>query len=369
MKNKRFFSAFCIVILTVTGCNSKKKEQTEVPAQSYPVAIMTMQTAELETVYPAVIKGQEDIEIRPRVDGFIDAIYVDEGSFVKKGEILFKINSPSSEQLFATEKAAVNSAKAQLNTAEVDVNRMRPLAEKGIISPVQLKAYENTYQSAKASLQQAQAALENARATLSWTTVTSPVDGVVGTIPYRKGSLVSNANLLTTVSNIKNVYAYFSLNEKELMSFLNDTEGENQVEKIKNLPPVTLMLADGSVYPQKGEVETIAGIVDATTGSVNFRAKFSNEQGILRSGASANVSIPEKIDSVFIIPQKATFEQQDKVLVYKVKNNTAKQAVIAVKAMPDGKNYAVTHGISLGDTIITDGVATLRDGKKINIEK
>ncbi len=367
MKAKRLI-LIIFILLTFTGCRNKQDTHT-ISVQDYPVAVMSKQTAELENIYPAIIKGQEDIEIRPRVDGFIDAIYVDEGSVVKKGQTLFKINSPVSEQSFATEQEAVNSAQAQLNTAELDVNRIRPLADKGIISPVQLKTYENAYESAQASLKQAQAALTNARATLSWTNVSSPVDGVVGTIPYRQGSLVNSTNLLTTVSNIKQAYAYFSMNEKDLMLFLKDASGNTQADKIKNLPLVTLIMADGSIYPEKGKVETISGVVDVSTGSVNFRAEFSNEQGLLRSGSSGKISMPQDIDNVFVIPQKATFEEQDKILVYKVKQDTVKQMVITAESMPGGKYYAVTGGLSDGDTIVIDGIATLHDGMRIGIQK
>lgn len=372
MDTKKNLLLLLLVPLIIAGCTGKGKrgKQTESLAQlpqQYPTAVMSRETARLELVYPVVIKGKEDIEIRPRVDGFIDTIYIDEGSMVRRGQVLFKINSPVSEQAFATEQAAVNSAMAQLNTAQVDVNRIRPLAEKGIVSPVQLKTYENAYESAQSTLSQAKAALKNARTTLSWTDVSSPVDGMVGTIPYRIGSLVNSSNLLTTVSNISQVFAYFSMNEKDLMLFLLGVDGHTQAEKIRNLPPVTLILSDGSVYSEKGKVETISGVIDVSTGSANFRAKFPNKEGVLRSGSSGKISIPQELDNVFVVPQKATFEQQNKLLVYKVLGDSVKEAVVTARAMPDGKNYAVTEGLATGDTIVTDGVATLRQGEKIRI--
>lgn len=364
MKTKSIISGL-LTSLIMISCGSNNESKPNEQKTEYPVITVTKQNANLQSVYPATIKGQEDIEIKPRIDGFIEAIYVDEGSVVKAGQALFKINSPSSEQSLTSAKAQVSSAKAQVNTARVDVERIRPLAEKGIVSEVQLLTYENTYESALATLEQANATLKNAQATVSWTTVTSPVDGVVGSIPFRKGSLVNNSNTLTTIANINNVYAYFSLNEKNMMSFLENLEGVTQSEKIRNIPPVTLILADGSEYSEKGKIETITGSVDITTGSANFRAEFPNKTGQLRSGTSGKIIIPRTLENVLVIPQKATFTQQDKVLVYKIEGDSAVQKIITVTSMPDGQSYAVTKGLTENDKIVLDGVATLSNGKKI----
>lgn len=359
-----------ILALTMfASCGSNNQTNQEAPEQEYPVMALSKQDANMQSVYPATIKGQEDIEIRPRVDGYIEAIYVDEGSVVKAGQALFKINSPSSEQALTSARASVNSEKAQVNTAKVNVDRYRPLAEKGIVSEVQLQTYENAYETALASLQQAEATLKNAQATMSWATVTSPVDGVVGEIPYRKGSLVSSNNTLTTIANTGNVYAYFSLNERKLMDFLDGVEGTTQSEKIKNMELVSLILADGSEYEEKGKIETITGTIDVTTGSANFRAEFTNKSGKLRSGTSGKIIIPKTLNNVYVIPQKATFSQQDKVLVYKVEGDSVKQQIISVQTMPNGQDYAVTAGLTDNDKIVSDGVATLRNGMKITVKE
>lgn len=356
-----------LVALLLVSCG-KKQEAAKEEAPVYPTAVLSAQDAVLESVYPATIKGQEDIEIRPRIDGFIEAIYVDEGAPVRKGQALFKINSPMSIQALTSAQAAVNSAQAALNTALLNVERIRPLAEKGIVSNVQLQTTENAYQSSKASLAQAQATLSNAQATVSWTNVISPVDGIIGAIPYRLGSLVDKANVLTTVANTNNVYVYFSLNEKDLMEFLQNAPGKTEAEKIKNMPELTLILADGSVYPEKGKVSTISGLVNTSTGSVSFRADFPNPLGLLRSGTSGKISIPKHLENVLVIPQKATFAQQDKVLVYKVQGDSVVQAPISVLQVPGGQDYAVTAGLSSGDRIVTDGVITLRNGMKIKVQ-
>jgi len=367
MKTKVILSG-AIVLLGLASCGNSNQSSHEATVQEYPVMTVNRQDANMQSVYPATIKGQEDIEVKPRVDGYIEAIFVDEGSVVRAGQALFKINSPASEQSLTSARAAVNSEKARVNTAKVDVDRYRPLAEKGIVSEVQLLTYENAYETALAALQQAEATLKNAQATMSWTTVTSPVDGVIGSIPYRKGSLVNSNNTLTTIANTGNVYAYFSLNERKLMDFLDGVEGSTQSQKIANMPPVTLVLSDGSEYGERGRIETITGTVDITTGSANFRAEFPNKSGKLRSGTSGKIIIPKVLDDVFVIPQKATFSQQDKVLVFKMEGDSVKQQLISVHTMPNGQDYAVTGGLTDGDKIVSDGVATLRNGMKIAVK-
>ena len=366
MKEKMIFGGV-IALLLLTSCGNNTNTNQQTGAQEYPVMSLVRQQADMQSVYPATIRGQEDIEVKPRVDGYIEAIYVDEGSVVKVGQALFKINSPASEQALASAKAAVNSQRAKVNTAKLDVDRYQPLADKGIVSEVQLQTYKNAYETALAELQQAEATLRNAEAIVSWTTVTSPVDGIAGSIPYRTGSLVNSSHTLTTIANTGNVYAYFSLNERKLMDFLDGLDGESQSDKIKNTPTVSLILADGSQYGEKGRIETITGTVDITTGSANFRAEFPNGSGKLRSGTSGKIIIPKILDNVFVIPQKATFRQQDKVLVFKLEGETATQQIITVQSMPNGQDYAVMEGLSDGDRIVSDGLATLRQGMKISI--
>ncbi len=355
------------ILLTSCGHSSGSGNKAGT-SDSYPTLTVSKQTATLERTYPVTLKGEQDIEIKPRVDGFIESIFIDEGSTVKAGQALFKINSPASVEALAIAEAVLASAKAKVNTARIDVDRYRPLAEKEIVSPLQLKAYENAYETAVAAQKQAEATLANAKAGIAWATVTSPIDGVVGTIPFRQGSLVNSGSVLTTVSSINNVYAYFSMNEKELMELLNNTDGNSENEKIKNLPELKLVLADNSIYRHEGKIETISGIVDTQTGSVNIRAFFPNKELLLKSGSMGKIIIPRKVDNVYIIPQKATFSQQDKTVVYKVRNDSVFQILISVISLPDGQNYAVTGGLQEGDQIVTDGIATLSQGKKITYE-
>lgn len=369
MKLTKVISGASALLLVMVSCGGNKNNSAEPQTpQKYPTTVITRQDITLQSVYPVTIKGKEDIEVRPRIDGFIDAIYVDEGSVVKKGQILFKINSPQAEQSLTTAQASVKSAKAQVNTAKVNVNRIRPLAEKGIIGMVQLETAEDSYQTALAGLAQAEAALKNAQATMSWTNVSSPVDGLVGEIPLRQGSLVNSSNILTSIANTSNVFTYFSLNEKDLTAFLNRLEGKTQAEKIKNIPEVTLTLADGTVYEHTGKIETITGSVNITTGSASFRAEFPNHEGKLRSGTSGKISIPRHMQDAIVIPQKASYAQQNKTLIYLVQGDSVVQKVISVLPTPDSKSYVVTDGLKDGDRVVTDGIATLNHGKKISVE-
>lgn len=360
--------------LILTACGAKSDKAGSASGRVYPVQEVKRQTAILESVFPVSLRGEEDAEIKPRVSGYIEKVFVDEGAVVSKGQALFSINSPTSEQDLASAKAALASAEASLKTAQLDVERVRPLAAKEIVSNVQLQTYENALTTARARHNKAQVALRAAQATTSWTTVSSPIDGVVGSIAYRSGNMVTSATTLTTVSKTGKVFAYFSLDEKALTELLSKLAGNTQQEKINNIPAVTLHLADGSVYPEKGKIATIAGAVNVQTGSISLRAEFPNRGGLLRSGASGKISIPRELPDVFVIPQKATFAQQTKTVMYRVVRDQANQSdstvqtMISVLALPDGKSYAVTAGLNEGDRIVLDGVATLGNARKIATE-
>lgn len=367
MNTKSIILGGGLLLLTISSCGSKQNANTA-EKKEYPTMVTQAQDIDVFVEYPTVIKGQEDVDIKPRLEGLIEEIYVDEGATVKKGQKLFRINSPQTVQSLANAQQALVSAQAQVNTAKLNVDRMSGLAEKNIISDVQLQSYQNAYQSAIAAEGQAKAQVTNAMAISGWMTVTSPVDGKVGTINYRLGSLVTTSTTLTTVANIENIYTYFSLNEKTLMDMLKNLDGRTDAEKIRQIPEVTLILANGTVYPEKGRVETISGVINTSTGSANFRARFPNQSGLLRSGTSGKVQIPRALKNVLVIPQKATFEIQNKTLVFMAQGDSVMQKTIEIVPIPGGASYAVTDGLNAGDRIVTDGVATLKNGQKINIK-
>jgi len=371
--NKQSFLSLLAASIVIASCGKKddKAAQAAAAAQVKEYKTLTLQpeSATLYTDYPASIQGQQNIEIRPRVEGYIDKIFVDEGSVVKAGQPLFKINAPQFEQEVRTATASIKSAQAAVSSAKLAVNKVKPLVEKEIISKYELETAQYNYESAMATLAQANASLVNARTNLGYTTVTSPVNGVVGSIPFRLGSLVSSntADPLTTVSSIGNVYAYFAMNEKVLLDF---TQGAGTLaQKIKQLPQVSLVLSDGSAYAEKGRIETVNGLINTETGSVNIRARFPNPRGVIRSGSSTTVRIPNEVKDGLIIPQSATFELQDKIFAVTVgKDGKTKNVNITILNNSAGNYYVVTNGLQAGDQIVLEGVASLKEGTQIKAQ-
>jgi membrane fusion protein (multidrug efflux system) len=363
-----------ISILALSACGGSNKQQAAAAAQppaAYQVFTISAQSATLNSDYPATLQGEQNIEIRPKVDGFVDKIYIDEGAVVKKGQLLFRISAPQYQQDVNNYAAAISSAEADVSSAELTVNKTRPLVEGNIISHYELESAENTLKSRRAALAQAKANLATAKVNLGYTAITSPVDGVVGTLPYKTGSLVSstNTNPLTTISNIGKMYAYFSLNEKQLLDFSRNVKGSTLNQKLANTPQVTLILSDASVYPEKGRIETIAGLINTETGSASFRASFPNPVGLIRSGGSASVRIPQQIKDGILIPQKSAYELQGKHFVYVVdQNNMVKNAEIEIMSLTAGQYYVVTSGLKNGDKVVLDGTTSLKDSTRIKPE-
>jgi len=338
-----------ILPLLAVSCKDTGGGQAATQTQEYATLLLRRGVAETHETYPVSIRGEVDAEIRPRVEGLIEEVLVDEGATVKAGQALFRIDSPSSEMALRTARANVHSARAAVSTAEIDVERYRPLAAEGIVSEVRLRTYENALRTAVAALEQAEAELKNAEEVAGWATVTSPVDGVVGPIHYRTGSLVDASRTLTTVASTEDVFAYFSLNEKKLQRFL-------------------LRLADGSEYAETGRVETVTGTVDGTTGAATFRVRFPNPSGALRSGASGNIVIPDRVEDALVIPQTATVSIQDRIIVFKVREDSVFRQNILVEAI-DGDRYRVLSGLAEGERIVTEDVHSLGEGQRIRIRE
>lgn len=356
--------AYLTLCLALVGCGNK----TQIPQASNEYAVREIKTTEcnLSTSYPATIKGIQDIEIRPKVSGFITKVHVDEGDFVRRGQVLFSIDRVQYEAAVKSAEAAVRVARTAVSTQKLTVKNKKMLHEKKIISDYDMEMAENQLASAEAELASARAQLIDARNNLSFCSVTSPSDGVVGTIPYRVGSLVSSstAEALTTVSNISKMYVYFSMTEKQLLEYTKGADGVKGA--LAAIPAVSLQLADGSTYNQTGKVTNVSGVIDIATGSVSMRATFDNPQKILRSGGSGSVVFPIHMDNAILVPQKATYEIQDKHFVYVVgKDNKVKNTEITVLPQNDGTNYVVTGGLKAGERIVIEGVNTLSDGMAI----
>ncbi len=352
------------LLLALVSCGEKQG----MPEANNEYAVITVQAtdAQLETSYPATIKGLEDIEIRPKVSGFITKLCVDEGDFVRKGQPLFQLERVQFEAAVRSAEANVNVIKTNIKTQELNLENKRMLHGKGIISNFDLQSAENQLESLKAQLAQAQAGLTDARNNLSYCTVTSPVSGVVGSIPYRLGSLVSASTPqpLTTVSNIETMYAYFSMTEKQMLALTREKGGI--AAAMDKMPAVKLQLADGSEYPLAGNVSAISGVIEAGTGSVQMRATFANPERVLRSGGAGAILVPVKSEGCILVPQKATYDIQNKKFVYVVgDDNKVTGREIEVLVQNDGQNYIVVKGLKAGERIVVEGVNQLKTGNVI----
>jgi len=361
-----------LVSLAIVSCGQKQQGGASGGAASqikeYPVIAVNQQSTQLFKDYPTKLEGQQTVEIRSKITGYIEQIMVDEGAFVKKGQVLFRLNANDVQASVRSAEAMVKVAEADIISAKINLEKTRPLVDRNIISKFDLQSVESVLKSKEAQLAQAQANLENAKANLQYTRITSPADGTIGTFPYRVGSLVSATNIepLTTVSNTAKMYAYFSINEKDFLTLAKGLQGKNLQEKFTKLPEVLLIMADNSIYELPGKIETASGLIDQQTGAVNVRATFSNTEGLLRSGGSGLVRIPQKIDSVIIIPQKTSYELQGKHFVFLVgSDNKVHNSEIEVLTGNLKDSYVVTSGLKAGDKIVLEGIASLRNDVEI----
>jgi membrane fusion protein (multidrug efflux system) len=355
MKNRYLISALAISL----GFTSCKKENTAAapPVMPYKVVTIEQSNTTLLAEYPASLEGITDIDIRAKVDGYIEKIYVQEGQEVKKGQLLFKLETQT-----ATQEAA--AAKAKITAAQVEVDRLQPLVERNIISDVQLAT-------AKANLAGVKSTYQSIVARINYATIKSPVNGIVGTLPLRIGSYVSSQTVepLTTISDVSTIYAYFSVNEKQQLDIMMNAEGKTFQDKVNNMPPVNLVLSNGSLFEQKGKIQTFSGQANEQTGSFNVRSSFPNANRLLRSGESGIIQIPTKLQDVIIIPQNATLEMQDKRIALVVdKENKVKAVPITVRPVPGGRFFVVDSGLNLNDKMLIEGVGVITEGTLIKPE-
>ena len=332
----------------------------------FPVETVGVNSASLQSTYPATIKGIQDVEVRPKVSGFITRVYVHEGQVVKAGQPLFSIDSETYQAAVRQAQASVNTARAQLNTARLTYENNKKLFDKKVIGQYELSTAQNTYATAQASLSQAMAALASAKETLSWCMVKSPAAGVIGNLPYKAGALVSASSVdpLTTVSDVSTVEVFFSMSENDILG-LTKTAG-SVTAALKDLPEVKLQLVDGSLYNHPGKVVKMSGVINSSTGAYSLIAHFANPERLLKSGGAGQIIIPRTDNHAIVIPQEATVSVQDKLFVYKVgKNNKVYYTEIKVNPQNDGNTYIVTSGLSVGDRIVVKGLTKLSDKMKI----
>ena len=372
MTKKLLFGLVLCSALTALfiGCAEEKKEtKKSKQAREYKAMILQTASRQLNSTFSAIIRGKQDVDIRTKVEGYITDIKVKEGSIVKQGQVLFVIDQKQYQAALATAEALVDAAQAKVDEAQLSATSKEMLFKEDIVSEFDLRLARTNLASAKAQLAQAQANELTASNNLAYTLIKSPVDGVVGTLPFRVGTLVrpSESTPITTVSDNSEMYVYFSMSEKQILALKRQYGGVENA--LLSLPPVQLELNDGTIYPDSGVIEAISGIIDQATGSITIRAKFPNKNRLLISGGTGTIILPHNQEGCVVIPQHATFEVQDMTYVYQVENGVAKTKIIGVFEINDGKEYIVQSGLMAGDTIIVNGIGSVRDKAPVKISE
>lgn len=350
-------------ILITSSCN----QQTETHVNSdYKLLRIEPSEIKLNNPYSAAIRGKQDIRIIPRVDGYLTEVRITEGSKVRKNEILFIIDQVPFISVLQGAKANVSLCEANVSTAQLNYESKKNLFDKNIVSNFDLQTAANALKTAHAQLELTKSQVKTAENNLSYTVIKSPSDGVVGKLPYRIGDFVSPAiqDGLTVVADNSEMYVYFSMTENQILDLLN--KYENIDDALNKLPEVELQMSNQTIYDQKGKIESISGVIDPSTGSVSLRAVFPNQSKKLLSGGTGSVIMPYEHSNVFVIPQEATFEIQNKVYVYKIVNGEAKSSIIEIDKINDGRAFIVHKGLEQGDVIIAEGAGLVQEGTKVN---
>jgi len=363
----RFIVLISSIILLQNCTKAAEGGNMAPPAPELPVYTVTTSPATTYQEFPTALEGKNNVEIRSQVDGYLDKIYVEEGAYVRAGQPLFKIDSRAYGEQMNMANANLQVANANIQKAKVEVDRLQPLVAAKVVSDVQLRTAKANYAAAVAAASQAKASVGGAKINVGFTTITAPVSGYIGRIPYKKGSLISrtDASPLTLLSDISEIYAYFSLSELDFIAFQNKYQGATLEEKLKDMPMVELVIADNSIYPQKGKMTIVDGQFDKTTGAITVRAVFPNANGTLRTGNTGRVRMPQLMSNALIIPQESTFEIQDKTYVYVVgKDNKVTSKPITISGKTENY-YFISEGVKPGEKIVYVGLGNLKDGASI----
>ncbi|KIO54724.1 efflux RND transporter periplasmic adaptor subunit [Flavobacterium hibernum] len=370
-KMKNVIITSFILALVLSSCADKSQAPAAPAPPLLPVLAISSENTTTDAEYPASIQGTVDVEIRPQVSGNLERVFVDEGAYVSKGQTLFKINERPFREQLNNALANLHAAEAALINAQLEVDKLTPLVQNKVVSDYQLKTAKASQKIAAANIEQAKAMVGSAKINLGYTTVTAPVSGYIGRLPKKQGSLVSATDVepLTNLSDVHEVYAYFSLGETDFINFKAQYAGNSLGDKLKKLPPVTLILADNNAYAQTGKIDMVDGQFDKTTGAITLRATFPNTGGTLRSGNTGKIRLGLQHDDAVLVPQSATVEMQDKVFVFTVnkENKVAKMPITVIGK--SGTNYLIKDGVKSGDQIVLSGIDKLQEGQVIQPEK
>jgi membrane fusion protein (multidrug efflux system) len=360
-----------LMILFIYSCSSSPAATPAPPPPSLPVATVVTGTDTTYQEYPASVEGIVNVEVRPQVSGTLDRVFVDEGSFVNAGQPIFKINEQPYRAALNNAIASQHAAEGAAANAQLEIDKLTPLVQNKVVSEYQLKTAKAAYDIAKANIEQAKANVSTAQINLGYTLIKAPVSGYIGRLIKKQGSLVAPADVeaLTQLSDVHDVHVYFSLSEKDFVSFKEQYPGTTLKDKLKQLPSVSLLLADNSAYTKQGKIDMIDGQFDKTTGAITLRASFDNPQGLLRSGNTGKIRLSLQHKDALIVPASATVEMQDKVFVFAVadSNKVKKQAITIIGK--SGNNYLVKDGVKVGDQIVLSGIDHLQEGMVIHPEK
>lgn len=362
MKNYNWSLLLGISLFTM-ACSTQSKDSAEIKDSipTIPVTELKSQKTDLHREYVGSIHAVRNVEIYARVKGYLEQVYVDEGKEVKKGQTLFRINSAEYESGLAKAKANLQSADADAKGAELELKRVKLLVEKNVISKTELEVAQAKLAAANAKIEEAKSERSTAALHLAQTVIKAPFDGVIDRLPYKTGSLINEGTLLTTLSDTKNVFAYFNVSENEYLEYTRARGAKSSDNTV-----VELELADGSFFKHKGTIETMEGAFDEGTGSIAFRARFSNPEKLLKHGSTGTIRLTNTVENAVLIPQKAAFEIQDKSFVYVLdKDNKIKTRSFVPKSRLSGY-YLVKSGLEPGETIVCEGLQGLKDGVTIN---
>ncbi|MGN0233392.1 MAG: efflux RND transporter periplasmic adaptor subunit [Bacteroidaceae bacterium] len=364
-KKQMTMLAAATAMAMLSSCGNKQ-QQGAMPSAVYKTTKVTKSDVTINQKYSATIRGRQDIEVYPQVGGTLQKLCVTEGQKVKKGQILFVIDQVPYRAALNTAEASLKAAEAQEATAQLNYDSRKKLYDQKVISEIDMQTAQNSLLSAKAQVAQAKAQVVNARNSLSYTTVVSPADGVIGTLPYRQGALVGSniPQPLTTVSDNNEMYVYFSMTESQYLNLIRQYESTEKA--IEAMPDLTLQLVDGSEYEIKGRVESVSGVVDRATGSVQLRAAFSNPRHILHSGSTGNIILPQIYKEVLTIPAGAAVQTQDKFNVYVVDDKgIAHSNLVDILPESQGNTFIVSSGLNGGEEIVSEGAGMVRDGQDV----